>query len=78
MRENRQSGSAGGEAGKPAFPTPISTDDNLWRVTRRARGRWTKDKLSTRRGPVQSIGWFSRRPVRRRYGRGKSENSFTH
>ncbi len=78
MRENRQSGSAGGEAGKPAFPTPISTDDNLWRPTRRAEGHYTKDKLSTRRGAVHSIGWFSRRPFRCRHGCGKSENSFTH
>ena len=37
-----------------------STDDNLWRPTRRAEGHYTKDKLSTRRGAVHSIGWLSR------------------
>ena len=31
------------------------TDDNLWRPTRRAVELYTKDKLSTRRGPVHSI-----------------------
>ena len=34
------------------------TDDNLWRPTRRAEEHRTKDKLSTRRGAVHSIGWF--------------------
>ena len=44
------------------------TDDNLtsvssvepWRPTRRAEGHYTKDKLSTRRGAVHSIGWLAR------------------
>src|SRR3984957_4885748 len=35
------------------------TDDNLWRPTRRAEEHYTKDKLSTRRGAVHSIGWLS-------------------
>ncbi len=35
-------------------------DDNLWRPTRRAEEHYTKDKLSTRRGAVHSIGWLSR------------------
>jgi hypothetical protein len=34
------------------------TDDNLWRPTRRAKEHYTKDKLSTRRGAVHSIGWL--------------------
>ncbi len=34
------------------------TDDNLWRPTRRAEEHYTKDKLSTRRGAVHSIGWL--------------------
>jgi hypothetical protein len=34
------------------------TDDNLWRPTRRAEEHYTKDKLSTRRGAVYSIGWL--------------------
>jgi hypothetical protein len=34
------------------------TDDNLWRPTRRANGHYTKNKLSTRRGAVHSIGWL--------------------
>jgi hypothetical protein len=49
MREIRQSGSAGGEAGKPAFPTPISTDDNLWRVTRRAKDIVPKEPFDAMR-----------------------------
>jgi hypothetical protein len=36
------------------------TDDNLWRPTRRGQGYYTKDKLSTRRGAVHSIGWLCR------------------
>jgi hypothetical protein len=36
------------------------TDDNLWRPTRRAKGHYTKDKLSTRCGAVHSIGGLSR------------------
>ena len=36
------------------------TDDNLWRPTRRAKEHCTKDKLSTRRGAVHSIGWLCR------------------
>jgi len=39
-----------------------STDDNLWRPTRRAKGYYTKDKLSTRRGAVHSIGWLCNTP----------------
>jgi hypothetical protein len=35
------------------------TDDVLWRATRRAEEHYTKDKLSTRRGAVHSIGWLS-------------------
>jgi len=45
-------------------PPGRRTDDNLWRPTRRAKGRYTKDKLSTRRGAVHSIGWLSRTPDR--------------
>ena len=37
------------------------TDDNLWRPTRRAEEDYTKNKLSTRRGAVHSIGWLSAR-----------------
>jgi hypothetical protein len=37
------------------------TDDNLWRVTRRAGGKSYHRNHRTRRGPVQSIGWFSAR-----------------
>jgi hypothetical protein len=36
----------------------VITDDNLWRPTRRAEEHYTKDKLSTRRGAVHSIGWL--------------------
>ena len=39
------------------------TDDNLWRPTRRAEGHYTKDKLSTRRGAVHSIGWLCQLPT---------------
>jgi hypothetical protein len=39
------------------------TDDNLWRPTRRAEEHYTKNKLSTRRGAVHSIGWLCRSPV---------------
>ena len=42
------------------------TDDNLWRPTRRAEGHYTKDKPSTRRGAVHSIGWLCPRPDCRR------------
>jgi hypothetical protein len=52
----------------PAAPTAqrfSSTDDNLWRPTRRAEGHYTKDKLSTRRGAVHSIGWLCNAPDRR-------------
>ncbi|HEY1686697.1 MAG TPA: hypothetical protein VGG19_18195 [Tepidisphaeraceae bacterium] len=31
------------------------TDDNLWRPTRRAKEHYTKDKLSTRRGPSTAL-----------------------
>ncbi len=41
------------------------TDDLLWRPTRRAKGHYTKDKLSTRRGAVHSIGWLFSGPDRR-------------
>jgi hypothetical protein len=34
------------------------TDDNLWRPARRAEEHYTRDKLSTRRGAVHSIGWL--------------------
>jgi hypothetical protein len=42
------------------------TDDNLWRPTRRAEEHYTKDKLSTRRGAVDSIGRVMRPAAPRR------------
>ena len=39
------------------------TDDNLRRPTRRAEEHYTKDKLSTRRGAVHSVGELCGGPV---------------
>ena len=61
--DQRYDFASSGEMKIPAVPTAqrfSSTDDNLWRPTRRAKEHYTKDKLSTRRGAVHSIGWLSR------------------
>jgi hypothetical protein len=59
----------------PEVAQGLRTDDDLWRVTRRHKGRWIKDKLSTRRGLVQSIGWFYLTPPgRRNFVRGEESS----